>query len=199
VIGALPTVGLSGFFVGGLIPVPLDAPGLTVEPLDPDFGGVFVVLVSLSIIALAPAPRTAPVAAPVKVFAILLPPLVDGLVMVGNLVVPVPLVVLVVGEVVVDVKGLVGVPVVALPAMTELGLEVDVIDFGVVLVPNVGTAVLVVGVLVVVIGLEPEPTLVMFEVPTKEDAGDAPVPTFGLSTVPTSSLEGKATLVKLGR
>jgi hypothetical protein len=136
-------------------------------------------------------------------------------VIVGILVVPVPFVVTEVGLVagvetvglvavvlvvvglVTEVKGLeVEVPAVVLPAITELGLAVVFVvrDTGVVFDPRVGTAVLVVGVLVVETGLEPEPTLVMLEVPTKDDAGFAPVPIRGLSTVPTSA--GREILVK---
>jgi hypothetical protein len=168
-------------------------------------------------IALVPAPKTAPVAAPVKVLDRVLPPLDGFVVIVGILVVPVPFVVTEVGLVagvetvglvevvfvvvgfVTEVKGLeVEVPAVVLPAITELGLAVVFVvkDAGVVLVPKVGTAVLVVGVLVVETGLEPEPTLVMLEVPTKEDAGDAPKATFGLSTVPRLDPAGRETLVK---
>jgi hypothetical protein len=109
-------------------------------------------------------------------------------------------VVLVVAGFVTDVRGLeVEVPVVALPAITELGLAVVFVvrDAGVVFDPRVGTDVLVVGVLVVETGLEPEPTLVMLEVPTKEDAGFAPVPILGLSTVPTSA--GREILVRPAR
>jgi hypothetical protein len=172
-------------------------------------------------IALVPAPRTAPVAAPVKVLDRVLPPVFGLVVTVGILEPPVPLVVIEVGlvagvetvgfVVVVFVVVLVGfvtevnagleveVPAVALPAMTELGFAVVFVvkDAGVVFVPIVGTAVLVLGVLVVETGLEPEPTLVMLEVPTKEDAGFAPVPILGLSTVPTPA--GRETLVRLPR
>jgi hypothetical protein len=118
---------------------------------------------------------------------------------VGLVVVVVGFVVVVVGFVTEVKDGLeVEVPAVALPAMTELGLAVVFVvkDAGVVLLPKVGTAVLVVGVLVVDIGLEPEPTLVIFEVPVREEAGLAPVPILGLSTVPTSEPAGRETLVR---
>ena len=158
--------------------------------------------VNLSITALVPAPITAPVAPPVRTSDKVLLPEGVVLVTVGNLLVPVPVpvteVVLVAGVdtagLVTDVKGLdVKVPALVLPVITELGFAVVVVAFfvkdaGVVLLPKVDIAVLVVGVLVVEIGLEPLLTLVIFEVPTKEDAGLAPVPKRGLSTVPRVTL-----------
>jgi len=189
--------------VTGFVAVP---PSVGFVAVPPDVGLTTLVTlfppVNLSITALVPAPITAPVAPPVRTLDKVLLPEGVVLVTVGNLLVPVPVpvteVVLVAGVdtagLVNDVKGLdVEVPALVLPVITELGFAVVVVAFfvkdaGVVLLPKVDIAVLVVGVLVVEIGLEPLLTLVIFEVPTKEDAGLAPVPKRGLSTVPRVTL-----------